>query len=87
MLNKILELKKIQGKSRKFIGALTTELIRTELLKQRFNVSNSNVFFEGIPNELDFFEIKFRGAYGKNKKIQLKKYSIILKEKMRIENV
>jgi len=58
MLNKILELRKIQGKSREFIGALTTELIRTELLKQRFNVSNSDVFIEGIPNELDLLIVQ-----------------------------
>ncbi len=58
MLNKILELRKIQGKSRKFIGALTTELIRTELLKQRFNVSNRDVFIEGIPNELDLLIVQ-----------------------------
>ena len=58
MLNKILELRKIQGRSRKFIGALTTELIRTELLKHGFNVSNRDVFIEGIPNELDLLIVK-----------------------------
>ena len=58
ILNKILELRKIQGKAKKFVGALTTELIRTELLKHRFNVSNRDVFIEGIPNELDLLIVK-----------------------------
>lgn len=64
ILNKILELRKIQGKAKKFIGALTTELIRTELLKYGFYVSNRNVFIEGIPNELDLLIVKA----GKNPK-------------------
>jgi hypothetical protein len=40
-------------KSTKFVGAITIELLRKELVKQGLNVSNRNVFIEGVPNELD----------------------------------
>ena len=58
ILNKIFHLKESQKKSRKFIGALTIELIRTELLKCGFNVSNRDVFIRGISNELDLLILK-----------------------------
>ena len=40
------------------MGSLTTELIRKELLKQGLNVSNRDVFIEGISNEFDLLILK-----------------------------
>jgi len=58
ILNRILELREKQEKSTKFVGSLTTELIRKELLRQGLNVSNRDVFIEGISNELDLLILK-----------------------------
>lgn len=45
-------------KCTKFVGALTIELLRTELTKLGFNVSNRDVFIEGVTNELDLLIVK-----------------------------
>ena len=58
VLNRILELREKLEKSTKFVGSLTTELIRKELLKQGLNVSNRDVFIEGISNEFDLLILK-----------------------------
>ena len=58
ILNRILELREKQEKSNKFVGSLTTELIRKELLRQGLNVSNRDVFIEGISNEFDLLILK-----------------------------
>jgi len=58
ILNRILELREKQEKSTKFVGSLTTELIRKELLRQGLNVSNRDVFIEGISNEFDLLILK-----------------------------
>ncbi len=58
ILNSILELREKQEKSTKFVGSLTTELIRKELLRQGLNVSNRDVFIEGISNEFDLLILK-----------------------------
>jgi len=42
----------------KFVGALTIELLRKELVKLGFNLSNRDAFIEGIPYELDLLVIK-----------------------------
>ena len=42
----------------KFVGALTVEILRKELAKLGFSVSNRDVFIEGIPNELDLLITK-----------------------------
>jgi len=34
---------------------VTTELIRKELIKNGLNLSNRNIFIEGVPNEFDLF--------------------------------
>ena len=57
ILNRIWDMRR-KTKCRKFVGALTTELVRKELLKLGFNVSNRDVFIEGIPYELDLLVIK-----------------------------
>lgn len=43
---------------RKFIGALTIELLRKGLIKEGFNVSNRDVFIIGMHNELDLIILK-----------------------------
>lgn len=58
ILNRILELREKQEKSTKFVGSLTTELIRKELLRQGLNVSNRDIFIEGISNEFDLLILK-----------------------------
>ncbi|KKK98873.1 hypothetical protein LCGC14_2638410 [marine sediment metagenome] len=58
ILDRILELREKQEKSTKFVGSLTTELIRKELLRQGLNVSNRDVFIERISNEFDLLILK-----------------------------
>lgn len=56
---------KVDGKlSKKFIGAITVELLRKELMKEGFNVSNRDVFIKGVPYELDLLILK-RGERAK----------------------
>ena len=55
--NKILEMRE-KTRCTKFVGALTIEILRKELAKVGFNVSNRDVFIEGIPNELDLLIVK-----------------------------
>ena len=57
ILNKILEMRK-KTRCTKFVGALTIELLRKELAKLGFNVSNRDVFIEGVLNELDLLIAK-----------------------------
>ena len=57
ILNKILEMRE-KTRCTKFVGALTIELLRKELVKNGFNVSNRDVFIEGVPNELDLLVVK-----------------------------
>lgn len=60
MLNRILDLR-TKTKCTKFVGAITTEIIRKELVKEGSNVSNRDVFIEGLPHELDLLVLK-KGA-------------------------
>lgn len=57
ILNKILEMRE-KTRCTKFVGALTIELLRKELAKLEFNVSNRDVFIEGVTNELDLLIAK-----------------------------
>ncbi len=52
ILNRVLKLRE-KTKCTKFVGALTVELLRNELIGLGYNVSNRDVFIEGVPNELD----------------------------------
>ena len=57
ILKRILELRQ-KTKCTKFVGAITTELLRKEIAQLGLNVSNRDVFIEGIPNELDLLVAK-----------------------------
>ena len=57
ILDKIWAMRK-RTKCKKFVGALTIELLRKELVRLGFNVSNRDVFIEGIPYELDLVVAK-----------------------------
>jgi len=57
ILNAILSFKnKVEGT--KYAGALTIELIKKELRAEGFNISNRDVFIEGVPHELDLLIAK-----------------------------
>lgn len=62
LLKKIIyfrETTKVNGRlSKKFIGAITIELLRRELIKEGFNVSNRDVYIEGVNHELDLLILK-----------------------------
>jgi hypothetical protein len=60
----LYEVLRLREKTRctKFVGALTIELLREEFAKIGLNVSNRDVFIEGIPNELDLLIAK-EGRY------------------------
>ena len=62
IFNKIWKLREKQNfqkkEGRKFIGGLTIELLREEFLKLGLNVSNRDVFIEGLHNELDLIIAK-----------------------------
>ena len=57
LLNRILELRE-KTKCTKFIGAITTELIRNELISEKLNISNRDVFIESVPYEIDLLVLK-----------------------------
>jgi len=57
IFNKIWNMRK-KTKCTKFVGALTIEVLRKELTKLGFNVSNRDVFVEGVLNELDLLIVK-----------------------------
>ena len=57
LLTNILSLKE-KTKCKKFVGAITIELLRKEFAKLDFNVSNRDVFIEGVTNELDLLIAK-----------------------------
>ena len=57
ILHRIWDMRK-KTKCHKFVGALTIELLRKELVKLGFNVSNRDVFIEGISYELDLLVVK-----------------------------
>ena len=57
LLDYILELRK-KTFCRKFVGALTIELLKKEFAEFGLNVSNRDVFVEGVPNELDLLIAK-----------------------------
>jgi len=58
-LMRLREITKVNGKlGKKFIGALTVEILRKELIRRGFNVSNRDVFIEGSPNEFDLLILK-----------------------------
>ena len=66
ILNRILDLRKRQEKSKKFIGALTMEIVRNELITRGLIVSNRNVFIEGISNELDLLILRPNSTHKEN---------------------
>lgn len=43
---------------RKFIGALSIELLRKELIKEGFNISHRDVYIFGLHNEFDLLVLK-----------------------------
>ena len=53
-----LEFKELRKKKSKFIGALTTEILRRELINLGFEGSNRDVFIEGCPYEIDLLILK-----------------------------
>ena len=53
-----IEKMKLRNSSKKFSGAITTEIFKKKLEKLGFNVSSTNVFIEGIPYELDLLIYK-----------------------------
>jgi hypothetical protein len=57
LLNNILLLQKTT-KGTKFVGAVTIELLRKEFEELDLNVSNRDVFVEGVPYELDLLITK-----------------------------
>jgi hypothetical protein len=57
LLNQVLEMRE-KTKCTKFVGALTVELLRKEFLTLGLNVSNRDVYIEGIPNEVDLLICK-----------------------------
>jgi hypothetical protein len=57
ILNKILDYRK-RTRSTKFVGAMTIELLRKDLMELGLNVSNRDIFIEGVPNELDLLVAK-----------------------------
>lgn len=57
LLTNILSLRE-KTKCTKFVGAITIELLRKEFAKLDFNVSNRDVFIEGVTNELDLLIAK-----------------------------
>jgi hypothetical protein len=66
LLNKIMKFRNemrttTKKKVTKFVGALTLELLRKELIKEGFNVSNRDVFIKGVPYEVDLIVAK-KGA-------------------------
>jgi len=65
LLNKIMKFRE-EMRATKFIGALTTELLRKELIREGFNVSNRDVFIRGIPYELDLVILKKRARAQEN---------------------
>ncbi len=60
ILDRILDLR-AKTKCTKFVGAITTEILRKELIKEGLNISNRDVFIEGLPHELDLLVLK-KGA-------------------------
>lgn len=57
ILHKILQMRE-KTRCTKFVGALTIELLRKEFAELELNVSNRDVFIEGVPNELDLLIAK-----------------------------
>ena len=57
ILNKILEMRK-KTKCNKFVGAVAIEILKEEFVKLKLNMSNRDVFIEGVPNELDLLVAK-----------------------------
>jgi hypothetical protein len=54
VLEKVLRaMEEFEVKCKKFSGAITTALIREALLEEGFNVSERDVFIDGIPIEID----------------------------------
>lgn len=45
-------------KSNKFLGAMTTEVIKDYLNREGFNVSERDSFVKGVPNEIDLLVLK-----------------------------
>lgn len=62
LLNYILDLKK-KTNCTKLVGALTIELLRTELSDSGLSVSGRDVFIESVPYEVDLLITK-KGAIG-----------------------
>ena len=60
IFEKIELLKKQQGfkKTKKFTGAMTSEVIREYLKQEGFNISERDVFVKGVPNEIDLLILK-----------------------------
>ena len=61
ILTNILSLRE-KTKCTKFAGAITIELLRKEFAELDLNVSNRDVFIEGVTNELDLLIAK-KGAF------------------------
>jgi hypothetical protein len=57
ILSKILEMRE-KTKCTKFVGAITIEILRNEFAELGLNVSNRDVFIEGVPSELDLLIAK-----------------------------
>lgn len=53
------EITKVDGKlSKKFTGAITIELLKKELIKRGFNVSDRDVYIKGSKSEFDLLILK-----------------------------
>lgn len=53
------EMYRIYGRNiTKFIGALTVEVLRENLVKEGLGVSDRDVFIKGVPNEIDLMILK-----------------------------
>ncbi len=87
LISKIMcyrEKMKVDGKlSKKFIGAITVELLRKELMKKGFNVSNRDVFIDGVSNELDLLVLKNRERAKENLLYNSKQVIIVFEIKFR----
>ena len=57
ILSKILRIRE-KTKCNKFVGAITIEILRKEFAELGLNVSNRDVFIEGVPYELDLLIAK-----------------------------
>ena len=69
--------------ARKFIGALTSELLRKEFIKIGFNVSSRDVFIEGVPYELDLIILKKRKKAQENLLYRPEEFVAVLEIKFR----